>query len=124
MDVGHGGRKGGPTRPSGRPRSDRCPSAPGVLLSTRPLLAATAAASALLIGGASVAPALAATPSNAAAAAVPAKGLGSSALSMINIAAGGHEFSVGQLALLSDTATAATALATATVTPLIVDGTT
>jgi hypothetical protein len=86
-------------------------------LSTRPLLAATAAASALLIGGASVAPALAATPSS------PAVGVGSSTLSMLKIAAGGHEFSLGQLALLSDTASAATALATATVTPVVADGT-
>jgi hypothetical protein len=93
-------------------------------LSTRPSRAAavTAAASALLIGGAAVAPAIAATPSSAATAS-PAQGVGTSALSMLNITAGGHQFSVGQLALLSDTASAATSLATATVTPLLVDGT-
>lgn len=89
----------------------------GVPLSTRPLLAATAAASALLIGGA------AATPALAAGSAAPAKGIGSSTLSMLNIAAGGHHFSVGQLALLSDTASSATHVATATVTPVVADGT-
>ena len=92
-------------------------------MSTRPLLAATAAASALLIGGASAVPAFAASPASASTVTVPAKGIASSTLSMLNVAAGGHQFSVGAVSLLSDTATAATAAATATITPLVVDGT-
>lgn len=85
-------------------------------MSTRPLLAATAAASALLIAGLSGAPALAAGTAGS-----DAKGVGTSTLSLLDLTAGGHAFTVGAVSLISDTATTSS-LAKANVTPLIADG--
>lgn len=83
---------------------------------TRPLLVGSAAASALLLGALSVTPAAAAT------AASPAKGVGTSTLSVLDLTAGGHTISIGGVSLSSDTVSGAP-LATATITPLVVDGT-
>lgn len=85
-------------------------------MSPRPLLAVTAAASALLIGGLSGAPALAAGTSGSS-----AQGVGTSTVSLLDLTAGGHDVTVGAVSLISDTANAA-ALARATVTPLVADG--
>jgi hypothetical protein len=107
MDVGHGGRKGE------RSRSTTLPEEKPV--STRPLLAATAAASALLLGATAGSPALAATPS-------APKGVGTSTVSLLDLVAGGHELAVGGVSLVSDTVNGS-ALAKATITPLVADGT-
>lgn len=84
-------------------------------MSTRPLLVATAAASALLLGAATASPALAATPS-------APKGVGTSTVSLLDLVAGGHELAVSGISLVSDTVNG-DAIATATITPLVVDGT-
>lgn len=84
-------------------------------MSRRPLLAATAAASALLVGGLAAAPAVAATTGSA------AKGVGTSTLSLLDVTAGGHQVTVGAVALLSDTVSGSP-LGKAAITPLIADG--
>lgn len=82
----------------------------------RPLLTLTAGCSALLLAGLSGTPAVAATVAS------PAKGVGTSGLTVLQLIAGGHDVTVGSVALLSDTVSG-TPVAKATITPLEVDGT-
>lgn len=85
-------------------------------MTTRPLLASTAAATALLLGAAAGSPALAST------AAAPAKGSAGSALSLLQVTAGGHQLALGDLTMTSDTVSG-TPLASITLTPVTADGT-
>ena len=86
-------------------------------MTTRPLLASTAAATALLLGAAAGSPALAST------AAAPAKGAAGSALSLLQVTAGGHQLALGGLTMTSDTVSGIP-LASITLSPVTADGTT
>lgn len=82
----------------------------------RPLLATTAAMSALVLCTAGSAAAAATT------AAKPAVGSATSNLNLLSVSAGGHAVSVGNLALTSSTLTGSS-IGKAVITPLVVDGT-
>lgn len=83
-------------------------------MTSRPLLASTAAFSALVL-------CTSAGSADAAAAAKPAAGSASSVLSLLKVTAGGHQFRLGDLSLVADTLTG-TPLSKIVVTPVTADG--
>ncbi|MCU1595217.1 MAG: hypothetical protein JWO12_2609, partial [Frankiales bacterium] len=85
------------------------------VVTSRPLLVSTAAVSALVL-------CTSAGSAGAAATAKPAAGSAASVLSLLKVTAGGHQFRLGDLSLVSDTLTG-TPLSKIVVTPVTADGT-